>query len=138
MRVCRQAILNRCRLSAAGHVAGALRSVGLPLRGGGAADSGWGDAGGVEVRGTPGDDGGYVIEVADRGAGFADAEKDRVFEPFFSGRAGGTGLGLAVCQGIVTAHGGRIDIADREGGGAVVKVELPARPPVTTAPEAPA
>ena len=102
------------------------------------ANASWGDAGGVEVRGTPGDDGGYVIEVADRGAGFADAEKDRVFEPFFSGRAGGTGLGLAVCQGIVTAHGGRIDIADREGGGAVVKVELPARPPVTTAPEAPA
>ena len=49
-----------------------------------------------------------------------------MFEPFFSRRKGGTGLGLSVVQRIVEAHGGRVSAANREGGGAVFTVRLPA------------
>ncbi|MBL4633043.1 MAG: HAMP domain-containing protein [Kofleriaceae bacterium] len=67
----------------------------------------------------------YVITVADEGVGISPEDKDRVFEPFFSKRSGGTGLGLAVSQGIVQAHGGSISVRDREAGGTMFRVELP-------------
>ena len=71
-----------------------------------------------------------IIEVADRGPGIPAEMRERVFEPFE--RLGrdenqpGTGLGLAVVKNVVTSHGGRVDIVDRDGGGAIVRVELPA------------
>lgn len=73
---------------------------------------------------------GYRIRVADRGTGMTSAQMLSAFEPFYTGRHGGTGLGLAVCQGIVRAHGGTITAAAREGGGTVMEVMLPvsARP----------
>jgi signal transduction histidine kinase len=46
--------------------------------------------------------------------------------PFYSTKASGTGLGLALCREIVEAHGGRIKLANRPGGGLVVSVWLPA------------
>jgi len=48
--------------------------------------------------------------------------------PFYSMRPGGTGLGLTLCREIVVAHGGWLALANREGGGALVRVWLPARP----------
>jgi two-component system NtrC family sensor kinase len=78
----------------------------------------------VEVRGRCDQDG-YTIEVLDRGAGIADELRDRVFEPFFTTRRAGTGLGLAVCHGLVTAHGGTIRAEPREGGGTRFVVDLP-------------
>lgn len=79
----------------------------------------------VIVRGRRnGDD--YRIEVLDRGVGLPDEARGRIFEPFFSARSGGTGLGLAVCQGLVTAHGGTIRAEPREGGGSRFVVDLPA------------
>lgn len=84
---------------------------------------------GVEVHGASRPDGGYEFWVSDRGPGLPADERERVFEPFYSRRAGGSGLGLAVCQGLVAAHGGRITVEDRPGGGAVFRVELPAEPP---------
>lgn len=66
----------------------------------------------------------FLIE--DRGTGIAPEELPRLFEPFFSRRKGGTGLGLSVVQRIVEAHGGRVSGANREGGGAVFTVRLPA------------
>lgn len=65
-----------------------------------------------------------VVTVADRGPGLAPEVADRIFEPFVSTR-GSTGLGLAVCYGIVVEHGGRIRAANRPGGGASFEVELP-------------
>jgi two-component system sensor histidine kinase KdpD len=69
------------------------------------------------------------FQVADRGPGLAPGEEQRVFEKFYRGPAGmrqpGVGLGLAICRGIVEAHGGRIEAANRPGGGAVFTVRLP-------------
>jgi len=67
------------------------------------------------------------LAVADSGPGVAPELRARVFEPFFTTRPDGTGLGLAVARQIVEAHGGRIDVADRPGGGACFTVSLPTR-----------
>ena len=67
----------------------------------------------------------YRIEVLDRGPGVAAADRDRIFEPFYGKRADGSGLGLAVCLGVVRAHRGSIDVREREGGGAAFVVSLP-------------
>lgn len=69
--------------------------------------------------------GGYRIRVLDRGAGIPNDMLTRIFEPFQSGRVNGTGLGLAVCTGILRAHGGQITARAREGGGSEFVVELP-------------
>jgi signal transduction histidine kinase len=67
----------------------------------------------------------YQITVSDRGPGVDPESHVRIFEPFFSKRAGGVGLGLAVCQSIVRAHGGTIAVEDRVGGGATFRVRIP-------------
>jgi two-component system, NtrC family, sensor kinase len=67
----------------------------------------------------------YRISVQDRGPGVPTADRDRVFEPFFTTRSDGTGLGLAVCYGLVTAHGGTIGVTERQGGGTIIRVDLP-------------
>jgi two-component system, NtrC family, nitrogen regulation sensor histidine kinase NtrY len=68
---------------------------------------------------------GVVIEVADRGTGLAEGVLRDALLPFFSTKASGTGLGLTLCREIVDAHGGRLSLANRAGGGAVVTVWLP-------------
>jgi signal transduction histidine kinase len=78
----------------------------------------------VEVHGARDGDG-YRIEVLDRGPGIAKDVRERLFEPFFTTRSNGTGLGLAVCFGLVTAHGGSISVEARAGGGSRFIVKLP-------------
>jgi signal transduction histidine kinase len=74
------------------------------------------------------------FEVRDHGPGIAVELRDRIFDPFFTTKdeQGGTGLGLAVCVGIVKEHDGWIEIDDAEGGGAVFRVVLPATNPIFT------
>jgi signal transduction histidine kinase len=67
-----------------------------------------------------------VIEVADEGRGIEPQDLDRLFEPFFTRRAEGTGLGLYVSWGIVERHGGRITVASERGRGTTFSVRLPA------------
>jgi len=67
-------------------------------------------------------------EVEDSGKGFRPEDLPRIFEPFFSRRPGGTGLGLALVQRIVEQHGGAVAAANRADGGAVVSVRLPLPP----------
>jgi two-component system sensor histidine kinase TctE len=71
-----------------------------------------------------------VVEVADRGPGIPDAEKDRVLERFSRGSAGrqvaGSGLGLAIVKAVADAHGARLTLLDRPGGGLVVRLAFPA------------
>jgi two-component system sensor histidine kinase KdpD len=72
-------------------------------------------------------DGVTQVEVADRGPGVPAQDAERVFEKFYRARheGGGVGLGLAICRGIVSAHGGRVWVEPREGGGASFRFTLP-------------
>lgn len=70
-------------------------------------------------------DGGRVFSVCDDGPGVADAQKEMIFEPFYSGRPDGTGLGLLISAKIVASCGGTLSVHDREGGGACFAVFLP-------------
>jgi signal transduction histidine kinase len=80
-----------------------------------------------EVRVTSRRDGATVVaEFADRGPGIPEADRQRVFEPFFSTRDS-TGLGLSICHTIVRQHEGELDVAPRAGGGSVFRMRLPAR-----------
>ncbi len=67
------------------------------------------------------------LEVADTGHGIPIELQARIFEPFFSTRpsGGGTGLGLALCRGIVAAHGGSIQVESQPGAGSRFWVEFP-------------
>lgn len=82
-----------------------------------------------------------VVEVADRGPGIPEAERERVFEKFVRplGRRGdgGAGLGLAICRGLVQAHGGRIWVEPREGGGSAFRFSLPLEGAPPTLPREP-
>ena len=82
-------------------------------------------SGGRVVVTTRAANGTVELAVADSGPGIAPQDRAKVFEPFFTTRAEGTGLGLAVARQIVEAHGGRIDVGDGAGGGARFTVRLP-------------
>jgi two-component system sensor histidine kinase KdpD len=73
-----------------------------------------------------------VVEVADRGPGVPAGNEEQVFERFYRGAAAvsadagaGSGLGLTICRGIITAHGGKIWMVARPGGGAAVRFTIP-------------
>jgi two-component system sensor histidine kinase HydH len=70
--------------------------------------------------------GGLSLVVEDQGAGLSGVDSQRVFEPFFTSRATGAGLGLAVVRRVVLAHGGAVGVRERDGGGARFEVFLPA------------
>jgi two-component system, NtrC family, sensor kinase len=74
---------------------------------------------------------GWTLVVADSGAGISEEVKQRMFQPFFTtrGRERGLGLGLAVVQGIVSSHGGSLEVESELGKGARITVRLPLRPP---------
>lgn len=66
-----------------------------------------------------------IVRFLDQGTGFDEETASKLFEPFFTTKAKGTGLGLPLASRIVSGHGGRIEIANRDGGGAVCSVWLP-------------
>jgi two-component system, OmpR family, sensor histidine kinase KdpD len=83
------------------------------------------------------DGAGVVIEIADSGPGFAPGEEKLIWEKFYRGKTEGTrgaGLGLAICQGIIAVHGGKIAAENRPQGGALFRIWLPLG---GTPPEAP-
>jgi signal transduction histidine kinase len=79
----------------------------------------------VEVRRLEEDEGGGLrYQVADNGPGVADEDFPRIFEPFFKGKGGETGVGLATVQKIVQQYGGTISACNEEGGGACFEFVL--------------
>ena len=99
----------------------------------------------VERSGAPGDEGPEFpgdgprvrVEVEDSGPGIPPHRREEVFEPFFTTKASGsgTGLGLPIVRSILSEHGGRIDVVEGSGGGARVRLVLPA--PMRGAPTGP-
>ena len=68
-----------------------------------------------------------IIRVQDNGLGLTEEDRQRVFEPFFSKKAGGTGLGLYVTHSIIERHGGYIDVESEYGVGSTFSVYLPVK-----------
>jgi len=73
------------------------------------------EGGTLRIRTSGGPDG-VALEVADTGPGLTEEQRTRLFTPYFTTKKGGTGLGLAIVQGIVSDHGGRIEVRSSEAG----------------------
>lgn len=72
-----------------------------------------------------GSSGDIVIAVKDRGPGLSPGTAEKIFEPFFSSKEDGMGMGLSICRSIIEAHGGRLGWSPNKGGGAVFHFSLP-------------
>jgi two-component system, NtrC family, sensor kinase len=84
--------------------------------------------GGRLTLGARNEEGHVLIEVSDTGVGIAPENLTKIFDPFFTTKeiGRGTGLGLAVCYGIVAEHGGRLDVQSAVGKGTTFTISLPA------------
>jgi signal transduction histidine kinase len=84
-------------------------------------------AGGGKLRVSATCTGNFVeVGIADTGPGIPPEDLPRIFEPFFTTKdESGTGLGLAVCHGIITSHKGVISASNNDGGGAIFKIKFP-------------
>ncbi|HEX4824657.1 MAG TPA: ATP-binding protein [Candidatus Polarisedimenticolaceae bacterium] len=85
------------------------------------------EGGHVRLTSRAGSGGEVLVEVADDGPGIPPDMLDRIFEPFFSKRAGGTGLGLAIARQMIETHGGRIEVESHLGRGTTFRIRLPRR-----------
>lgn len=86
------------------------------------------DGGELRLRVAAGADGSTTFSVRDTGPGVSPDERERIFSAFYTTKPNGTGLGLAVAQDIVSAHGGRLVLESDVGRGSTFVVSLPARP----------
>jgi signal transduction histidine kinase/uncharacterized membrane protein YeaQ/YmgE (transglycosylase-associated protein family) len=86
-----------------------------------------GPEGRLRIEARPAESGGVSLRFEDDGPGVEPEQAERVFQPFHTTRSGGTGLGLALVQRVVEAHGGRIDLDPRPGLGAAFTVNLPTK-----------
>jgi two-component system sensor histidine kinase PilS (NtrC family) len=84
-----------------------------------------GPAGVIRIRCAPLPDGGARLEVADDGPGITPADLPKVFVPFFTTKQRGSGLGLAMVQRIVDAHGGTVSVDSAPGQGATFTIRIP-------------
>jgi signal transduction histidine kinase len=81
----------------------------------------------IEIYTAPEDAGGVRIEIRDHGPGVQPEMAARIFDPYYSGKAGGTGLGLALVKQTIEMHGGTIALAETPGGGATFRIRMPSR-----------
>ena len=83
------------------------------------------ETGRVVLKGSV-EDSRVIVEVHDEGPGIADEVEDRLFEPYFSTKSTGTGLGLVICRNLMEKMGGSIALTNRpDGRGAVARLSLP-------------
>ncbi|HEY3012308.1 MAG TPA: HAMP domain-containing sensor histidine kinase [Gemmatimonadales bacterium] len=83
--------------------------------------------GDLEITAAPENGGGVRIEIRDHGPGVPPAMVDRVFDPYCTGKPGGTGLGLALVKQTIEMHGGTISLIETPGGGATFVVRMVSR-----------
>ncbi len=77
---------------------------------------------------------GFLVQVSDDGPGIPEEDLPRIFEPFYSTKPGGTGLGMSIVHSLVTLHGGDVSVDSRQGGGTRVTVSLPKVAPLPDRP----
>ena len=70
--------------------------------------------------------GGVLVQVGDSGPGVDPENHERVFEPFYTTKTSGVGMGLSICRSIVDGHGGRLWVSANEPRGALFHFTLPA------------
>ena len=80
----------------------------------------------LSIRTEQSQTGGVLVEVRDSGPGIDREHLERVFEPFYTTKTSGVGMGLAICRSIIVAHGGRLWVDGNEPRGAVFRFTLPA------------
>lgn len=66
-----------------------------------------------------------ILSISDTGSGIPDELKHKIFEPFYSSKSMGTGLGLPLCANIVQRHNGKINVLDNRGQGTVFQIVFP-------------
>lgn len=80
---------------------------------------------GLRIEGRVNLDDEIEVRVCDRGVGMSEAESEQLFSPFYTTKADGLGIGLAICRSIIEYHEGRLFFEPREGGGSVFGFTLP-------------
>jgi signal transduction histidine kinase len=90
--------------------------------------AGWSTAGDALVSGHGSAGRRVAVEIEDSGVGIAPGVLDRIFNPFFTTKDGGTGLGLSLTHRIVEDHGGAIDVRSTPGAGTTFRIVLPLMP----------
>jgi signal transduction histidine kinase len=79
----------------------------------------------LRLEATSSNDDGILISIADRGSGIVEDDEQRVFEPFYTTKGMGLGIGLSICRQIVEAHGGKLWHAPNPSGGTIFRFTLP-------------
>jgi signal transduction histidine kinase len=82
------------------------------------------ERGELEITAAPDNGGGVRIEIRDHGPGVPPEMADRIFDPYFTGKSGGTGLGLALVKQTIEMHGGTIGLMETPGGGATFVIRM--------------
>jgi signal transduction histidine kinase len=83
-----------------------------------------GEEGALDITVAPDTNGGVRIEISDHGPGVPREMADRIFDPYFTGKPGGTGLGLALVKQTIEMHGGTIVLEETPGGGATFVIRM--------------
>jgi signal transduction histidine kinase len=79
----------------------------------------------ITVRTRVAENGSVEVAVSDNGSGIPPSDQSRLFQPFFTTKAHGLGLGLSICSKILASHGGKLSLVDKEEGGALASFNLP-------------
>jgi signal transduction histidine kinase len=85
-----------------------------------------GEEGVLDITVAAAGDGGVRIQISDHGPGVSSEMAERIFDPYFTGKPGGTGLGLALVKQTIEMHGGTIRLEETPGGGATFVIGIPA------------
>jgi signal transduction histidine kinase len=85
-----------------------------------------GHTGTIKVGVQGNEHGEIAVSVADSGPGIGPSDAQRIFDPFYSTKQRGLGVGLSLCRAIVEAHGGHLSLTANAGGGSIFRFTLPA------------